>query len=201
MGLSHGAEQPHAPQRPQQSALGCSTRLAASPSHSLYLCMRNFVCNIGEEAQLLMALYDPGEQRMIRWGPSGAGPAPLPDPCWWLGQVPVLPLHAVSPVLSPLCRAAPAPSYPIAHPRAPGHPSCPAQLPAQLGTSRCVLLGEKKLVPSCRVVSSRAGGFVGSVQGVAVTSRGTACGFSCLVWCVPNVLWPITGMLWHAALC
>lgn len=44
--------------------------------------MRNFVCNIGEEAQLLMALYDPSEQRMIRWGPSGAGPAPLPDPCW-----------------------------------------------------------------------------------------------------------------------
>uniref|UniRef100_A0A8C0C0D4 C2 DOCK-type domain-containing protein n=1 Tax=Buteo japonicus TaxID=224669 RepID=A0A8C0C0D4_9AVES len=60
--------------RPQQSALGCSTHLAASPSHNLYLCMRNFVCNIGEEAQLLMALYDPGEQRMIRWGPSGAGP-------------------------------------------------------------------------------------------------------------------------------
>uniref|UniRef100_A0A663FHH1 Dedicator of cytokinesis 2 n=1 Tax=Aquila chrysaetos chrysaetos TaxID=223781 RepID=A0A663FHH1_AQUCH len=62
---------------PQQSALGCSTRLAASPSHSLYLCMRNFVCNIGEEAQLLMALYDPGEQRMIsenyviRWASTG----------------------------------------------------------------------------------------------------------------------------------
>ncbi|XP_049688052.1 dedicator of cytokinesis protein 2-like isoform X4 [Accipiter gentilis] len=63
--------------RPQQSALGCSTRLAASPSHSLYLCMRNFVCNIGEEAQLLMALYDPSEQRMIsenyviRWASTG----------------------------------------------------------------------------------------------------------------------------------
>ncbi|XP_009328538.1 PREDICTED: dedicator of cytokinesis protein 2-like [Pygoscelis adeliae] len=50
----------------QQSALGCSAHLAASPSHSLYLCVRNFVCNIGEEAQLFMALYDPGEQRMIR---------------------------------------------------------------------------------------------------------------------------------------
>uniref|UniRef100_A0A8V0XT84 DOCKER domain-containing protein n=1 Tax=Gallus gallus TaxID=9031 RepID=A0A8V0XT84_CHICK len=49
----------------QQSQPGCSTRLAASPSHSLYLCVRNFVCNIGEEAQLFMALYDPGEQRMI----------------------------------------------------------------------------------------------------------------------------------------
>ncbi|POI28264.1 hypothetical protein CIB84_007986 [Bambusicola thoracicus] len=49
----------------QQSQPGCSARLAASPSHSLYLCVRNFVCNIGEEAQLFMALYDPGEQRMI----------------------------------------------------------------------------------------------------------------------------------------
>ncbi|KAM9236926.1 dedicator of cytokinesis protein 2-like [Leptosomus discolor] len=62
---------------PQQSALGRSARLAASPSHSLYLCVRNFVCNIGEEAQLLMALYDPAEQRMIsenyviRWASTG----------------------------------------------------------------------------------------------------------------------------------
>ncbi|XP_055653409.1 dedicator of cytokinesis protein 2-like isoform X2 [Falco peregrinus] len=62
---------------PQQSALGCSARLAASPSHSLYLCVRNFVCNIGEEAQLFMALYDPSEQRMIsenyviRWASTG----------------------------------------------------------------------------------------------------------------------------------
>ncbi|OXB69361.1 UNVERIFIED_CONTAM: hypothetical protein H355_000017 [Colinus virginianus] len=46
--------------------------MVASPSHSLYLCVRNFVCNIGEEAQLFMALYDPGEQRMIRCG----SPAP-----------------------------------------------------------------------------------------------------------------------------
>ncbi|NWX10556.1 DOCK2 protein, partial [Caloenas nicobarica] len=62
---------------PQQSALGCSTRRAASPSHSLYLCVRNFVCNIGEEAQLFMALYDPAEQRIIsenyviRWASTG----------------------------------------------------------------------------------------------------------------------------------
>ncbi|XP_068800108.1 dedicator of cytokinesis protein 2-like isoform X2 [Struthio camelus] len=62
---------------PQQSELGCSAHLAASPSHSLYLCVRNFVCNIGEEAQLFMALYDPAEQRMIsenyviRWASTG----------------------------------------------------------------------------------------------------------------------------------
>nr|XP_025974743.1 dedicator of cytokinesis protein 2-like [Dromaius novaehollandiae] len=62
---------------PQQSELGCSARLSALPSHSLYLCVRNFVCNIGEEAQLFMALYDPAEQRMIsenyviRWASTG----------------------------------------------------------------------------------------------------------------------------------
>lgn len=66
VGPCRGAEPPPAPQCPQQSELGCSARLAASPSHNLYLCVRNFVCNIGEEAQLFMALYDPGEQRMIR---------------------------------------------------------------------------------------------------------------------------------------
>uniref|UniRef100_A0A8B9PRX9 Dedicator of cytokinesis protein 2 n=1 Tax=Apteryx owenii TaxID=8824 RepID=A0A8B9PRX9_APTOW len=60
-----------------QSELGCSARLLALPSHSLYLCVRNFVCNIGEEAQLFMALYDPAEQRMIsenyviRWASTG----------------------------------------------------------------------------------------------------------------------------------
>ncbi|NWQ84179.1 DOCK2 protein, partial [Columbina picui] len=66
---------------PQQSALGGSARRAASPSHSLYLCVRNFVCNIGEEAQLFMALYDPAEQRIIRWAR-----APHPTRCRRLTQ-------------------------------------------------------------------------------------------------------------------
>ncbi|NWH81015.1 DOCK2 protein, partial [Piaya cayana] len=62
---------------PQQNVLSCSAHRAASPSHSLYLCVRNFVCNIGEEAQLLMTLYDPGQQRsisesyVIRWASTG----------------------------------------------------------------------------------------------------------------------------------
>ncbi|KAJ7422885.1 dedicator of cytokinesis protein 2-like protein [Pitangus sulphuratus] len=62
---------------PQQRAPGHSTHGAASPSHSLYLCVRNFVCHIGEEAQLFMALYDPCEQRIIsenyviRWASTG----------------------------------------------------------------------------------------------------------------------------------
>ncbi|NXD71586.1 DOCK2 protein, partial [Eolophus roseicapillus] len=62
---------------PQQSALGCGAPPAASPCHSLYLCVRNFVCSIGEEAQLLLALYDPVQQRLvsenyvIRWASTG----------------------------------------------------------------------------------------------------------------------------------
>ncbi|NWR39307.1 DOCK2 protein, partial [Tachuris rubrigastra] len=50
---------------PQPRAPGHSTHGIALPSHSLYLCVRNFVCHIGEEAQLFMALYDPNEQRII----------------------------------------------------------------------------------------------------------------------------------------
>ncbi|XP_063257401.1 dedicator of cytokinesis protein 2-like [Prinia subflava] len=62
---------------PQQRAPGHGSHGAASPSHNLYLCVRNFVCHIGEEAQLFMALYDPGEQRIIsenyviRWASTG----------------------------------------------------------------------------------------------------------------------------------
>uniref|UniRef100_A0A803VGQ3 Dedicator of cytokinesis 2 n=1 Tax=Ficedula albicollis TaxID=59894 RepID=A0A803VGQ3_FICAL len=60
-----------------RTAPGRGTHGAASPSHNLYLCVRNFVCHIGEEAQLFMALYDPGEQRIIsenyviRWASTG----------------------------------------------------------------------------------------------------------------------------------
>ncbi|CAM5142296.1 unnamed protein product [Natator depressus] len=60
----------------QYSEQGCNA-LLASPSHNLYLCVRNFVCNIGEEAQLFTALYDPSQQKMIsenyliRWASTG----------------------------------------------------------------------------------------------------------------------------------
>lgn len=114
VGPSCGAELPRTPQSPQQSALGCSTRLAASPSHSLYLCVRNFVCNIGEEAQLFMALYDPGEQRMIRWDSSSTGPVSLPNSGHWLSPS-RRPMQR-PPVLSPLCGEVPAPLYPVAQP-------------------------------------------------------------------------------------
>uniref|UniRef100_H3AEM9 DOCK2 protein n=1 Tax=Latimeria chalumnae TaxID=7897 RepID=H3AEM9_LATCH len=48
-----------------QSEYGRLARFASSPSHSLYVCVRNFVCKIGEEAQLFMSLYDPNEQKII----------------------------------------------------------------------------------------------------------------------------------------
>uniref|UniRef100_A0A8C3DW23 Uncharacterized protein n=1 Tax=Corvus moneduloides TaxID=1196302 RepID=A0A8C3DW23_CORMO len=59
--------------RPLLRASGHGTHGAASPSHNLYLCVRNFVCHIGEEAQLFMALYDPGEHEnyVIRWASTG----------------------------------------------------------------------------------------------------------------------------------
>lgn len=196
MGQSSGAEQSCAPQSLQQSTLGCSARLAASPSHSLYLCVRNFVCNIGEEAQLFMALYDPGEQRMIRWGPSSAGPALLPDPCRRLIRVPVPPLPAASPGLVLPVQGSPCPFVP--HCPLPGCLSCPAWLPAQLGMSQHISQRGKRHIPSHCVFSSRAGRIVGSVQGVQPRPVGQptahpAQGHVCLTRCGP--LWVCCGML------
>ncbi|XP_059821727.1 dedicator of cytokinesis protein 2-like [Hypanus sabinus] len=52
-------------------------RLSSSPTHTLFIWVRNFVCKIGEEAELFMSLYDPNEQRIIsenylfRWASTG----------------------------------------------------------------------------------------------------------------------------------
>uniref|UniRef100_F7CH16 Dedicator of cytokinesis 5 n=1 Tax=Monodelphis domestica TaxID=13616 RepID=F7CH16_MONDO len=46
-------------------------------TYCLYINFKNFVCNIGEDAELLMALYDPDQSRfisenyLIRWGSNG----------------------------------------------------------------------------------------------------------------------------------
>uniref|UniRef100_A0A4X2JQG6 Dedicator of cytokinesis 5 n=1 Tax=Vombatus ursinus TaxID=29139 RepID=A0A4X2JQG6_VOMUR len=46
-------------------------------TYCLYVNFKNFVCNIGEDAELLMALYDPDQSRfisenyLIRWGSNG----------------------------------------------------------------------------------------------------------------------------------
>ncbi|XP_066567873.1 dedicator of cytokinesis protein 2 isoform X2 [Amia ocellicauda] len=48
-----------------------------SPTLSLFLSVRNFVCRVGEEAELFMSLYDPNEQRsisesfLIHWASTG----------------------------------------------------------------------------------------------------------------------------------
>lgn len=43
------------------------SRISSSPTHSLYVFVRNFVCRIGEDAELFMSLYDPNKQTVIRW--------------------------------------------------------------------------------------------------------------------------------------
>ncbi|XP_075065915.1 dedicator of cytokinesis protein 2 isoform X2 [Mixophyes fleayi] len=52
-------------------------RISSSPTHGLYVFVRNFVCRIGEDAELFMSLYDPQKQTIIsenylvRWGSKG----------------------------------------------------------------------------------------------------------------------------------
>ncbi|MBN3301172.1 DOCK2 protein, partial [Amia calva] len=56
---------------------GMSARIQSSPTHSLYVFVRNFVCRIGEDSELFMSLYDPQKQTIIsenylvRWGSRG----------------------------------------------------------------------------------------------------------------------------------
>ncbi|KAL2077284.1 hypothetical protein ACEWY4_026788 [Coilia grayii] len=56
---------------------GISARIQSSPTHSLFVFVRNFVCRIGEDSELFMSLYDPHKQAIIsenylvRWGSAG----------------------------------------------------------------------------------------------------------------------------------
>uniref|UniRef100_A0A8C8S564 Dedicator of cytokinesis 2 n=1 Tax=Pelusios castaneus TaxID=367368 RepID=A0A8C8S564_9SAUR len=63
-----------------QSDYGMYARVSSSPTHSLYVFVRNFVCRIGEDAELFMSLYDPQkhtlkfisfENYLVRWGSKG----------------------------------------------------------------------------------------------------------------------------------
>ncbi|XP_036279632.1 dedicator of cytokinesis protein 2 isoform X3 [Pipistrellus kuhlii] len=60
-----------------QPDYGMYSRISSSPTHSLYVFVRNFVCRIGEDAELFMSLYDPNKQAVIsenylvRWGSKG----------------------------------------------------------------------------------------------------------------------------------
>ena len=54
------------PQSKDQPDYGMYSRISSSPTHSLYVFVRNFVCRIGEDAELFMSLYDPNKQMVIR---------------------------------------------------------------------------------------------------------------------------------------
>ncbi|XP_061643354.1 dedicator of cytokinesis protein 2-like isoform X5 [Phyllopteryx taeniolatus] len=61
----------------QTEKSGFSARIQSSPTHSLYVFVRNFVCRVGEDSELFMSLYDPNQQTiisenyLIRWGSKG----------------------------------------------------------------------------------------------------------------------------------
>ncbi|XP_055521537.1 dedicator of cytokinesis protein 2, partial [Leucoraja erinacea] len=63
--------------RQNQNECGRFARLSSSPTHTLFIWVRNFVCKIGEETELFMSLYDPNEQKIIcenylfRWASTG----------------------------------------------------------------------------------------------------------------------------------
>ncbi|XP_019509731.1 PREDICTED: dedicator of cytokinesis protein 1 [Hipposideros armiger] len=52
-------------------------KFAATPSLALFVNLKNVVCKIGEDAEVLMSLYDPGESKfisenyLVRWSSSG----------------------------------------------------------------------------------------------------------------------------------
>ncbi|KAM4748805.1 dedicator of cytokinesis protein 2 [Rhinophrynus dorsalis] len=60
-----------------QSDFTLHGRITSSPTHGLYVFVRNFVCRIGEDAELFMSLYDPlkqtiiSENYLVRWGSKG----------------------------------------------------------------------------------------------------------------------------------
>ncbi|XP_054853310.1 dedicator of cytokinesis protein 5 isoform X1 [Eublepharis macularius] len=61
----------------QDLGLRGQTIFNSTHTYSLYVSFKNFVCNIGEDAELLMSLYDPdqslfiSENYLIRWGSTG----------------------------------------------------------------------------------------------------------------------------------
>nr|DBA30779.1 TPA: hypothetical protein GDO54_006721 [Pyxicephalus adspersus] len=49
-----------------QSDYSVHGRVSSAPTYGLYVFVRNFVCRIGEDAELFMSLYDPQKQTIIR---------------------------------------------------------------------------------------------------------------------------------------
>jgi len=57
---------PPSEQSKDQPDYASYSRMSSSPTHSLYVFVRNFVCRIGEDAELFMSLYDPQKSTIIR---------------------------------------------------------------------------------------------------------------------------------------
>lgn len=57
---------PFSVQSKDQPDYASYSRMSSSPTHSLYVFVRNFVCRIGEDAELFMSLYDPLKSTIIR---------------------------------------------------------------------------------------------------------------------------------------
>lgn len=63
--------------RLQNMEMRCQSLFSTVHTYSLLMNLKNFVCNIGEDAELLMSLYDPDQSEFIR---SGTDPHPPPPP-------------------------------------------------------------------------------------------------------------------------
>ncbi|XP_075699239.1 dedicator of cytokinesis protein 1 [Rhinoderma darwinii] len=61
----------------KQSDINRQAKFAATPSFALFVNLKNVVCKIGEDAEVLMSLYDPSESKfisenyLVRWSSSG----------------------------------------------------------------------------------------------------------------------------------
>lgn len=56
------------PQSQRQNLdLSRQAKFASTPSFALFVTLKNVVCKIGEDAEVLMSLYDPNEYKFIRY--------------------------------------------------------------------------------------------------------------------------------------
>ena len=47
--------------------LSRQAKFASTPSFALFVTLKNVVCKIGEDAEVLMSLYDPVDSKFIRY--------------------------------------------------------------------------------------------------------------------------------------
>lgn len=63
--LSHSVSSTRQSQR-QNIDLSRQAKFASTPAFALFVTLKNVVCKIGEDAEVLMSLYDPVESKFIR---------------------------------------------------------------------------------------------------------------------------------------